>query len=56
MILVCTECSEGHKACTLMTDDARTQVPVYCSPDEQGRIRVPVWHEAPISAELILKS
>ena len=56
MILVCTECKEGKKACTLITDDERSQIPVFCTPDKCGIIRVPIWHVVPESVKIIIGS
>jgi hypothetical protein len=45
-LFVCTECCEEEcqeqQGCTLSMPKTRIVCPIYCSPDEYGRIRVPV--------------
>ena len=50
-LFVCTVCCEEEgqedRGCTLNAPKTRDIYPVYCSPDQYGRIRVPVWREVP---------
>ena len=57
-LFVCTMCCEEEcemagwntqeaRGCTLNKPKTRDVYPVYCSPDQYGRIRVPVWREVP---------
>ena len=50
-LFVCTECcdDEGQEAqgCSIAKPKSRDAISIYCTPDEYGRIRVPVWREVP---------
>ena len=46
-IYVCCQCKELKKACTLIQDDNRRALPIYCTPDQWGKIRVPIWSQPP---------
>ena len=43
---ICTQCP-GPIACTFSKPEDRDQFPIYCTPKERGKIRVPIWRQAP---------
>jgi hypothetical protein len=46
-LFVCTKCSEPQ-GCSITNHSKGEILPIYCTPDEEGHIRVPEWRQVPI--------
>jgi hypothetical protein len=46
MLYVCSVCKHPQ-CCTITNHSGGNTLPIYCTPDEEGHIRVPEWRKVP---------